>query len=87
MSIKFYNTKIGNYFKTLKNRKRKNLLKMRGGGTGENIKKRVTFWSDSFQNSASTYSPTLAGSTIGVKGLNFSVRDGKRWVPFAIDTF
>ncbi len=32
MSLNFYNTKIGNYFKTLKNRKRKNLLKMRGEG-------------------------------------------------------
>ena len=39
------------------------------------------------QNSAPTYSPTGKGSTIGVKGLNFSVRDGKRWIPFAIDTF
>ena len=27
------------------------------------------------------------GSTIGVKGLNFSVRYGKRWIPFAIGTF
>lgn len=26
------------------------------------------------------------GSTIGVKGLNFSVRNGKRWVPLAIAT-
>ena len=33
--------------------------------------------------------PTLppVGSTIGAKGLNFSVRNGKRWIPFAIDTF
>ena len=32
--------------------------------------------------------PTLppCGSTIGVKGLNFSVRNGKRWVPLAIAT-
>ena len=26
------------------------------------------------------------GSTIGVKGLNFSVRNGKRWIPLAIAT-
>ena len=32
--------------------------------------------------------PTLPpfGSTIGANGLNFSVRDGKRWNPIAIDT-
>ena len=29
----------------------------------------------------------LSGSTIGVKGLNFSVRNGKRWIPFAKNTF
>ena len=28
----------------------------------------------------------LAGSTIGVAGLNFSVRDGKRWNPGAVAT-
>ena len=35
---------------------------------------------------AATYSPTRQGSTIGVGGLNFSVRDGKRWNPAAIAT-
>ena len=29
-----------------------------------------------------TYSPTI-GSTIGATGLNFSVRNGKRWTPCA----
>ena len=29
----------------------------------------------------------LAGSTIGAGGLNFSVRDGKRWVPAAVGAF
>ena len=33
---------------------------------------------------AITYSPTLHRSTIGASGLNFSVRDGKRWNPAAI---
>ena len=28
---------------------------------------------------AATYSPALRRSTIGAPGLNFSVRDGKRW--------
>ena len=32
-----------------------------------------------------TYSPTNVCSTIGAVGLNFSVRDGKRWIPNAID--
>ena len=35
---------------------------------------------------AATYSPTLRCSTIGAHGLNFSVRDGKRWNPAAIAT-
>ncbi len=35
---------------------------------------------------AATYSPTLRCSTIGACGLNFSVRDGKRWSPAAIAT-
>ena len=32
-----------------------------------------------------TYSPTNICSTIGAVGLNFSVRDGKRWIPDAIN--
>ena len=36
---------------------------------------------------AITYSPTLHRSTIGASGLNFSVRDGKRWYPAAIVTY
>ena len=35
---------------------------------------------------AATYSPALHCSTIGVSGLNFSVRNGKRWNPTAITT-
>ena len=34
---------------------------------------------------AMTYSPTNLCSTIGAVGLNFSVRNGKRWIPDAID--
>ena len=34
---------------------------------------------------AMTYSPTNVCSTIGAVGLNFSVRDGKRWNPNAIN--
>ena len=33
---------------------------------------------------AATYSPTRSCSTIGAIGLNFSVRNGKRWIPNAI---
>ena len=35
---------------------------------------------------AATYSPALHCSTIGDGGLNFSVRNGKRWDPAAITT-
>ena len=35
---------------------------------------------------AATYSPTLHCSTIGATGLNFSVRNGKRWNPGAMTT-
>ena len=45
--------------------------------------------SDSFESLlevAATYSPALHCSTIGASGLNFSVRNGKRWNPIAITT-
>ena len=35
---------------------------------------------------AATYSPALHCSTIGASGLNFSVRNGKRWDTAAIAT-
>ena len=35
---------------------------------------------------AASYSPALYCSTIGADGLNFSVRNGKRWIPAAITT-
>ena len=38
------------------------------------------------RRTAATYSPTWWGSTIGDGGLNFSVRNGKRWIPTAITT-
>ena len=38
---------------------------------------------DSPLKKAATYSPALRCSTIGAPGLNFSVRDGKRWNPGA----
>ena len=42
--------------------------------------------SGSCEKEAATYSPALHCSTIGAGGLNFSVRDGKRWDPAAITT-
>ena len=36
------------------------------------------------KRTAATYSPTWWGSTIGAIGLNFSVRNGKRWDPDAV---
>ena len=39
-----------------------------------------------FEKVAASYSPALHCSTIGAGGLNFSVRNGKRWDPAAITT-
>ena len=38
------------------------------------------------RNTAASYSPNWWVSTIGAGGLNFSVRNGKRWIPAAIAT-
>ena len=38
------------------------------------------------RRTAAAYSPTWWGSTIGDAGLNFSVRNGKRWIPGSIAT-
>ena len=54
--------------------KGESLLAISAGGFLTWIKKR-----------AATYSPARR-STIGVDGLNFSVRNGKRWNPVAIAT-
>ena len=54
--------------------KEESLLAIAAGGFLTLIKKR-----------AATYSPARR-STIGVDGLNFSVRNGKRWNPVAIAT-
>ena len=45
-----------------------------------------TLLSEDSLKKAATYSPTLRCSTIGALGLNFSVRDGKRWNPEAKTT-
>ena len=56
------------------------------GGDGTCIYKKRTPVRMSFLiKVAMTYSPTNICSTIGAVGLNFSVRDGKRWIPDAID--
>ena len=46
---------------------------------------RISPWG-SQSKKAATYSPALHCSTIGATGLNFSVRNGKRWDPGAITT-
>ena len=48
-------------------------------------KESLKFLKLSLEKVAMTYSPTNICSTIGAVGLNFSVRDGKRWIPNAID--
>ena len=48
------------------------------------IKKAFRYYLKAFGNNvAATYSPGSNPSTIGAAGLNFSVRDGKRWDPCA----
>ena len=49
-------------------------------------KKSIRIPPDALSKLAATYSPTWYSSTIGANGLNFSVRDGKRWIPVAITT-
>ena len=46
---------------------------------GQSVRKRL-------RRTAAAYSPNWWVSTIGVHGLNFSVRNGKRWFPAAIAT-
>ena len=48
---------------------------------------RILYPRDSSWKEAATYSPALHCSTIGASGLNFSVRNGKRWDPTAITTW
>ena len=61
----------------------------KGRKTAKNrhIKKDPTIvWWSGLRRTAAAYSPTWWGSTIGDGGLNFSVRNGKRWFPAAIAT-
>ena len=55
-----------------------------GGGGGHKKAPREGKHPSRGAKSAATYSPALRGSTIGACGLNFSVRDGKRWGPAAM---
>ena len=48
----------------------------------ERLRARGSCW-----KKAATYSPALHCSTIGASGLNFSVRNGKRWDTTAITTW
>ena len=68
-----------------------NLLRrdLRKAHKGHKQKKRPFDCSNerSDKKEAATYSPALHCSTIGASGLNFSVRNGKRWDPTAITTW
>ena len=77
--------------------RQKSLILVQKGYRGATLRQIITFLvqkqKKSTQNSlnalwklAATYSPTWYSSTIGANGLNFSVRDGKRWIPVAITT-
>mgnify|MGYP006993171962 CR=1 FL=1 len=67
-----------------KNRHKKAPLKPLSATKEQNTKKSADC--ESALEEAATYSPTTKCSTIGVNGLNFSVRNGKRWNPIAITT-
>ena len=59
----------------------------RGFGHADTHKKRTPTSFDvrvPYKKVAATYSPTWWGSTIGDGELNFSVRNGKRWILAAI---
>ena len=60
----------------------------RGGEIRENEKAPGKLILEAFllKKTAASYSPALHCSTIGAGGLNFSVRNGKRWDPTAITT-
>ena len=51
-----------------------------------NKKVRLDYLQSDPRRTAAAYSHTWWGSTIGDGGLNFSVRNGKRWYPAAIAT-
>ena len=55
-------------------------------GTKKKRASKISLQSSLILKKAATYSPALYCSTIGADGLNFSVRNGKRWNPDAITT-
>ena len=55
-------------------------------GTTKKRASKISLQSSLILKKAVTYSPALHCSTIGADGLNFSVRNGKRWNPDAITT-
>ena len=67
----FYNKKRGLYSFTKRHKKKES----------QDFRLRTLF-----KKKAVTYSPALHCSTIGASGLNFSVRNGKRWDTTAIAT-
>ena len=58
----------------------------KGSDSDINEDPRANIVGPGIRRTAAAYSPTWWGSTIGDGGLNFSVRNGKRWYPAAIAT-
>ena len=58
----------------------------KGSDSDINEDPRANIVGPGIRKTAAAYSPTWWGSTIGDGGLNFSVRNGKRWYPAAIAT-
>ena len=80
------NMSVTDYSELSKNGPEKSLLRSLNKKAGRNRgkKKKERGFPASLQGTpslkkAATYSPALRCSTIGAPGLNFSVRDGKRW--------
>ena len=74
------------FIATAKIQKRIDLTKQKKKGENLQDSSHPTRFSP-FRKVAASYSPALHCSTIGAGGLNFSVRNGKRWDPAAITTW
>ena len=93
MALKKRENVIGMAIQKRGERHRHGPTKTRGSAIGMGVRARKkpspglwTLGDGPVKKEAATYSPALHCSTIGAGGLNFSVRDGKRWDPAAITT-
>ena len=76
--------KVDKHFSLLANQEETGILYLNEQTKKESLRTDVLKLSK--KKKAASYSPALHCSTIGASGLNFSVRNGKRWNPTAITT-